>query len=927
METNIAGSTGEPKLYDAEILQEFFSLTLDLLCIADLEGKFIRVNEAWSDILGYSSSDLVNKSFLDFVHPDDLQSTLDAIADLTNSKQVLSFVNRYRSSDGTYRHIEWRANPKGNLIYAAARDVTDRISRETELKRRDRLFREIEAITVTGGWEYTVETSEMFWTRELYHIHEMNPDDEVDRIGDSIACYMPEDRPVISNAFQECVRNGTPYDLEFRIKTVKGNFRWIRTKTEAIQADGVIKRVIGTVVDVTTYKELEHELEKDRARLENIILGTNVGTWEWNVQTGETVFNERWAEISGYTLDEIRPVSIETWMHFAHPDDLEASNRQLQEHFEGKRDFYDFESRMKHKNGHWVWVLDRGKVVSWLPDGRPLWMMGTHQDITDRKRMEDELRLAKQEAELANKAKSQFLANMSHEIRTPLNGVIGFAELLKTMDLEKFAQEYVEYINVSGQNLLNIINNILDFSKIEADMMVWENERTDFINLLENALDMVKYAASTKKIELLLNINPSVPRFIKTDAIRLTQILVNLLSNAVKFTDKGEVELRAEAVISENKQARITLQVRDTGIGITKDQRAKLFKVFSQADSSTTRRFGGTGLGLAISQMIAQAMGSDIEFTSKPAVGSTFSMTIQAEIESTKNNEDEVKLPIKRCLIVDDNMVNRTILERNLSHAGIDCITCENGLDALKVLEKADDIDVLLCDYHMPYVDGLETVRMIRNNLGMSSSDLPVILMHSSSDDTTLHDQAKEVGIRCFLTKPVKMSQLSTCLGGFSYAEGGEKALDGTCRSDSDEFMQYIVDNKETPARVKILIAEDHPMNLIMIKALLQKIMPDAVLKTAQTGVETVEYVKSSPPDLIFMDVHMPEMDGLEATRAIRTFELDQHLNHIPIVALTAGALKEERELCFEAGMDDFLSKPVEINKLTAILEEYLKKT
>lgn len=503
---------------------------------------------------------------------------------------------------------------------------------------------------------------------------------------------------------------------------------------------------------------------------------------------------------------------------------------------------------------------------------------------------------------------------MSHEIRTPLNGVIGFTELLKGTPLSEVQKEYVNNANVSGHALLGIINDILDFSKIEAGMLHLERIRTDMVELLENSVDIVKYQAEKKGIELLLGIDVNMPRFATVDPIRLKQVLANLLGNAVKFTEKGEVVLNVEYEPVEQGKGKLSFFVRDTGIGISESQMNKLFKAFSQADSSTTRKFGGTGLGLVIADMIIKEMGGKIKVDSKPGVGSTFYFDIITEVAEAKDYNIPCISRIKRCLIIDDNANNRLILEKMLGKWGIVCETCDNGLTALKLLQTSNPFDVIICDYNMPYMDGLETIRIIRERLNLTPDKQPIIVLHSSSDDAELHRRCDALGVRFRLTKPVKSRDLYAYL----------------CQvHESDKNYQETITPQDTttkatvPGSACILIAEDVEMNMVMITALIARIFPNAVLHKAKNGLEAIQLAKEVVPDLILMDVQMPEMDGLEATRQIRLMETGTD-RHVPIIALTAGAFKEEREKCFAVGMDDFLTKPVEKEKIVSVLEKYL---
>lgn len=526
---------------------------------------------------------------------------------------------------------------------------------------------------------------------------------------------------------------------------------------------------------------------------------------------------------------------------------------------------------------------------------------------------EEELERQVKASQAANIAKSQFLANMSHELRTPLNGVIGFTEMLNRTELTSIQKEYVESAKLSGQNLLRIINDILDLSKIEAGMLSLEMIKTDVVELLENSVEMLKYQADMKNLELLLHIDPAMPRLAVTDPIRLKQILANLLGNAVKFTRQGEVELKVTYKPEEKGRGKLTFFVRDTGIGITEEEMSKLFKAFSQADTSTTRRFGGTGLGLIISELIAKELGTRIEVKSKPGEGSTFQFEITTDMEEGERIGRGSLEPLRRCLIIDDNAANRRILEQMLAGWNIQSESCDNGLSALKILERSNPFDVILCDYYMPYIDGLETIQMIREQLKLTPEKQPVVLLHSSSVGVELHEKCDELGVRYRLTKPLKSQDLylSLCKVNGSIQDSEKVAV------SSEQAAEAV-----SAEKITILIAEDIRLNMTLIKALILGMYPQAELFEAVNGNEAVRLRNQVNPDLIFMDVQMPELDGLEATKQIRSSEKEIG-EHVPIIALTAGAFKEEKEKCMAAGMDDFLTKPIEIEKISNVLKKY----
>jgi len=733
----------------------------------------------------------------------------------------------------------------------------------------------------------------------------------------------PEDLTWIGPEVTHHIENEVDvFEQSYRLMTKAGEYRWFHDFTKLVRNEhGMVVAIIGYLYDQTIQKEAQDALVAEGYRLASIIEGTHVGTWEWNVQTGEAAFNDRWAEIIGYTLAELQPVSIKTWTTFAHPDDLKGSGELLEKHFSGELDYYEYESRIRHRNGDWIWILDRGRVVSRTEDGKPLMMMGTHQDITNRKNEEEALRIAKEHAESANKAKSQFLANMSHEIRTPLNGVIGFTELLKNTPLTPVQQQYVNNAHVSGNLLLGIINNILDFSKIEAGMMNLEIIRTDMVDLLENSVDVIAHAAERKNIEVLLDMDQTMPRYAMADPFRLQQILGNLLGNAVKFTEKGEVTLKVFYKAGSKESGTFSFSVCDTGIGISESQMERLFKAFSQADGSTTRKFGGTGLGLVISDLLAREMGSRIHISSRPGEGSVFHFDLTTDILEDEHIGMNPLTGINRCLVVDDNSRSRTILTELLASWHIETTSCDNGLAAMKILETDRPFDVVICDYHMPYIDGLETIRLIRKKLGFSPEKQPIFLLHASSDSAELHRECDELGIRFRLTKPVRPRDLYTALTSLLVLPGGPFPSPAPEHQPDESHTEP--EQLPEQSRMTILVADDVCINMMLIKALIQHLLPHAILFEAENGLKALAMYRENNPDLILMDVQMPDMDGIEAAKNIRMLEKDS-LSHTPIIALSAGVLKEEKERCLAAGMDAFLPKPLEAGKLKALIDRLL---
>jgi PAS domain S-box-containing protein len=822
------------------------------------------------------------------------------------------------------RGVSERVGGRTVRLLGALQDVTDQREAAAQVEANRTLLSEAEELAGIGTWSVDTTTGALRWSDEVYRQigipvgQPVSYDDLVQRVH-------PDDLRKVESEYARAVDDGRAA-YEFRVVRDDGQVRHLFSRVARVVDDHGSVTLYGASMDVTDLLRKDDALRESEAALREAQALARTGSWSYDLQTGAIHWSDETFRLWGRDPAEGEP-SYEVMMANLSPAAATALAAAIQRTL-ATGESYELALDFRRGDGQWATQLGRGKLRR-NARGEPIALYGTVTDITEQSQRERELVAAREAAEAGARAKAQFLATMSHELRTPMNGVIGMAALLLDTELDEEQRDHAITIKTSGEALLALINDVLDFSKIEAGKLDIERIPFEPRAAAEEALELVSALARAKGLELVLDVDAKLPERVSGDPSRLRQILLNLLSNAIKFTESGEVEL----AITAGPADALTFTVRDTGIGIPADKLALLGQEFTQVDASTTRRYGGTGLGLAITRKLAELLGGGLQVTSVVGQGSRFAVTITAPASAaghapTAGRTGAFDLTGRRILLVEDNASQREATAAELERAGADVRAVARPRDALELVAAAGPYDVALIDEGLPDMDGLQLAQLLRRSSERGRT-LPLVLLATRPR----HEHDAELLRALFATvleKPVKRTRLQAAVvfaadsadgavEALAAARSGAWPLSAGRTGDAGATAATAAANADGARfRGRVLVAEDNPVNQKVIRKLLSKLGVE--FDVVDNGREAVAALGQAAYELVLMDCQMPEMDGFEATAAIRA---DEDLRETPVIALTASIMPEDRERAQAVGMDDFLTKPIKPEALQRVLERY----
>ncbi|WP_051229275.1 PAS domain S-box protein [Paludibacterium yongneupense] len=872
-----------------------------IISITDTAGRILYVNDKFCEISGYERDELIGNthSLINAGHHSDaffsemwtaLEQGRSWHGEICNRNKngdlhwvEATFVPFLDASGHPYQYIAIRTDISANKLLSERIAASERQYRNVVDNIREVIFR----VDIEGRWLFVNPAWEAI---SGYSLEETLGKRQADFL---LLDDMTPDFPI--QIMESSGLRGDAWRYEARVHCRSGEDRYVEVFARLDASEGgVMGGAIGTMTDITERRLALRKLKENLDFVDALVDSTAMPVFLKDEHGRYLRFNKAFLELV--------QIEAEVWLNKTSTEMFSIEDVAM--HAETDRLLYltlqpqTYEATLRRADGT---TLDA--LISKAPlrraDGSCIGLVGTALDITDRKRAERSMQQAKEAAEAASRAKSDFLANMSHEIRTPMNGIMGMTDLVLETELTAQQREYLEIVKSSSDALLQVINDILDFSKIEAGKLTLETIPFDLPRLLSDTLRVLSLKAFEKGLDLVLDPEPDLPVRLLGDPGRWRQILINLVGNAVKFTARGEVVVKVRADGGD-----IVIDVVDSGIGIPEDKQALIFDAFSQGDTSTTRRFGGTGLGLSITRHLVDMMAGTISLSSRPGQGSTFSVRLPLRTAPDERAASAPDLRGRTYLVVDDNPVQLAVLARALERCGAQCI-CQgaeqNAVGA--ALDFTRHFDAFLIDQQMPGISAYDLILSLRALPQWRA--VPVVMLSSGGLHQEERVRYQQAGVRAFLIKPIAPIELQDAVAALLK---GEASTESTVPHNAERKGEAL----------RVLVAEDNPVNRKLAQSLLLRWGHRPTL--AGDGREAVRCYGLAPFDVVLMDVQMPEMSGFEATHAIRELERVSG-RHVPIVAMTANAMEGDRESCLAAGMDDYLSKPLQMAALQSVLE------
>ena len=886
----------------------------------------VRHNQKWCELLGLDSSMMEHPvtAFFDVIHPDDRAAVSDAVGKSLRGEADYQMEYRACRPDGRTiwvhdrgRVVERDAEGQPQRMMGAISDITLRKQIELALARSRADLESAQAVARTGSWYYDLVDNMIDWSPEAYKLFGVAPGSVI-TYPFVLSIIHPDDLTEFDAAWQRAL-TGLPYDCTHRV-LIDGRVRWLHERARIdFGAEGKPLSAIGTVQDVTELKEAEIGLKRGREMLQLLLDSTAEAIYGIDLDGRCTFCNRACLELLGYvSQDELLGKNMHDQIHYSYADGS---------HFpvETCRIFQAFQQGTgTHVDDEVLWRKDGSAFPAeyWsYPQkigGQIVGAVVTFVDITQRKQVETALIEAKQAAEAASLAKSNFVANMSHEVRTPMNAILGMLGFLAETPLDDEQRTYVRKVRNASNALLRILNDILDFSRLDAGAVVLESDSFVLDELMGEVGDLFAASAEDKGLELMIDSSPGIEQHYLGDSLRLGQILNNLVGNAIKFTERGSISISVQALAREGNFRCLRFAVRDTGIGLSAEQANSLFRPFTQADVSTTRRFGGTGLGLSICKRLCGLMGGEIGIESMPGAGSTFWFTVRLAIdEAVAERTAEITLRREHVLVVEDHDDVREIVSRYLRAWGFEVAGVADATSALhQVIEAATTVQpysLLLVDWKMPEHDGLWLLEQLHAQ--RMAVPLPDIVMMTGYERHALIKALVNQPLqpKATLGKPLNASRLYDTIANVQQRERGQVSAP----EPQAELSPY--ERARPVAGAHLLLVEDNVINQEVASSMLKRMQMQVDI--ANHGEEAVEMLARRRYDLVLMDLHMPVMDGIEATAVIRAADWGGSL---PIIAMTAAAFPSDRQRVLDAGMNDYVSKPVDPGALASVLLRWL---